>query len=95
MNSATIQTITIQDNLLGWAIVLAIGFPFLVILLGEFIHRLKRRGKPIATTLRLVRNLILPVLVFLLFMQHVLGLDTDGRWGNNFSFFCISQKPQK
>ncbi|MBW4520370.1 MAG: mechanosensitive ion channel family protein [Scytolyngbya sp. HA4215-MV1] len=70
----------VQNSLLGWAIVLVIGFPFLVIVLGESIHYLKRRGKPLAATLRLVRNLILPVLVFLLFMQHVLKLDTDGRW---------------
>lgn len=75
MNSVAIQT-----HLLGWAIALVIGFPVLVIFLGEVIHRLKQRGKPLATTLRLVRNLILPVLVFLLFMQHVLNLDADGRW---------------
>jgi small-conductance mechanosensitive channel len=69
-----------QNNLLGWAIALVVGFPLLVIILGESIHHLKRRGKPIAATLRLVRNLILPVLFFLLFFQHVLKLDTDGRW---------------
>lgn len=70
----------LPNNLLGWVIALVIGFPLLVIVLGEVIHRLKRRGKPLAATLRLVRNLILPVLVFLLFMQHVLKLDSDGRW---------------
>jgi small-conductance mechanosensitive channel len=75
MNSAVLQ-----NNLLGWVIVLVIGFPLLVIVLGESIHRLKRRGKPLAATLQLVRNLILPVLVFLLFVQHVLKLDADGRW---------------
>ncbi len=68
-----------QSHILGWAIALIILFPLLTIVLGEIIHRLKQRGKPIAATLRLVRNLIVPVLVFLLFMQQVLGLGSDDR----------------
>lgn len=74
MNQATFPT-----QLLPWAIVLVIGFPLLTIVLGEVIHRLQRRGKPLAGTLRIVRNLVLPVLVFLLFMQHVLQLNLDDR----------------
>lgn len=69
----------LQDRTLLWSIGLILGFPLLTILFGEAIHRLKQRGKPLATTLRLVRNLIVPVLVFLLFMQHVLGLDPTDR----------------
>jgi small-conductance mechanosensitive channel len=68
-----------QSSTWVWAIALIISFPLLTIVLGETIHWLKRRGKPLAATLRLVRNLIVPVLVFLLFMQHVLSLDADGR----------------
>jgi small-conductance mechanosensitive channel len=68
-----------QSSSLGWAIALVILFPLLTIVLGESIHRLRQRGKPIASTLRLVRNLIVPVLVFLLFMQHVLAIASDGR----------------
>jgi ABC-type amino acid transport system permease subunit len=67
----------VQSSILGWAIALILGFPILTIVLGESIHRLKQQGKPIAATLRLVRNLIVPVLVFLLFMQNVLGLASD------------------
>jgi small-conductance mechanosensitive channel len=73
------NTSVMQSSTLGWAIVLVISFPLLTIILGEVIHRLKRRGKPLAATLRIVRNLIVPVLVFLLFMQKVLLLDEDGR----------------
>lgn len=62
-----------------WAIALVLGFATLSVLLGEVIHRLKRRGRAMASTLRLVRNLILPVLVFLLFMQHLLNLSGDAR----------------
>ncbi len=69
----------LQSHTLAWAIGLILIFPLLTIILGETIHSLKRRGKPLATTLRLVRNLIIPVLIFMLFMQHVLNLDADGR----------------
>ncbi|WP_253188476.1 mechanosensitive ion channel family protein [Leptolyngbya sp. 'hensonii'] len=69
----------IESNVLIWSIGLTIGFPMLVILLGELIHWLQRRGRPLAATLRAIRNQVLPVLVVLLFMQHVLELDADGR----------------
>lgn len=62
-----------------WAIALIVGFPLLTIVLGESFYYLKRRGKPLASTLRLIRNLIVPVLVLLLFMQHILRLSPDGR----------------
>ncbi|MGA9381815.1 MAG: mechanosensitive ion channel family protein [Phormidium sp.] len=69
---------TIESTLLIWSIALVVGFPFLIVVLGEIIHRLKRRGKPLAATLLVVRNLILPVLVFMLFMQNVLQLNPNG-----------------
>lgn len=65
------------QNLLVWAIALILGFPFLIILLGEVIHRQKLRGRPIATTLRMVRNILLPVLFFQLFLLYVLKLPSD------------------
>lgn len=68
---------TIESTLLIWSIALVVGFPFLIIILGEAIHRLKRRGKPLAATLLVVRNLVLPVLVFMLFMQQVLKLNPN------------------
>ncbi len=68
-----------MNELLLWSILLVACFPIATIGLGEVIHRLKRQGHPLSGTLSLVRNLILPVLVSLLFMQRVLQLDTDGR----------------
>ena len=56
-----------------WAIALIVGFPLLVIGLGELIYRLQRRAKPLADTLRVVRNLVLPVFVSMLFVQHILN----------------------
>jgi small-conductance mechanosensitive channel len=70
----------LTNNLLLWAIALMVGFPLLVILLGEIIHSLQRRKQPLATTLQVVRNLILPVFAFLIFTQKVLQLPaTDER----------------
>jgi small-conductance mechanosensitive channel len=71
MNGAAFQ------DLLVWAIALVLGFPLLIIVLGEVIHRQKRRGRPLAETLRVVRNLLLPILAFLFFMIYVLKLQPD------------------
>lgn len=65
------------DQILIWAIALVIGFPLLIIILGELSHRFQRRGKPIAVTLNIVRNLVLPVLMLMLLMEKVLLLDGD------------------
>ncbi|WP_411871186.1 mechanosensitive ion channel domain-containing protein [Vulcanococcus limneticus] len=58
-----------------WGIGLTIGFPLLTILLGELIHRLRRRGRAIAATVRLLRDVLLPMLVLLLFLQHLLQVN--------------------
>jgi small-conductance mechanosensitive channel/CRP-like cAMP-binding protein len=65
------------NHLLIWSLILILGFPLLVILLGELSHRLQYRGQPWVSTLRAVRNLILPVLAFLLFVRYVLGLSAN------------------
>lgn len=67
----------IAGNLLLWAILLVVGFPLLAIGLGEGRYRLHRRGKALAATLQIARNLVLPVLVFLLFLRHILQLPAD------------------
>jgi small-conductance mechanosensitive channel len=69
-----------MNSLLFWSMALILGFPLLVIILGEVNQRLQRRRMPLATTLRIVRNLVLPVLAFLLFMQYVLKLDPEGQF---------------
>jgi len=65
------------NSLWLWAIALTLGFPIVVILLGEIIHRLQKHRKPLAATLQIVRNLVLPVLIFLLFTQNVLQLPPN------------------
>lgn len=62
-----------------WGVGLMLCFPLFTILLGEWIHRLRRRELAIAGTLRLVRNALLPMLALLLFLQHLLLVDPAGR----------------
>ena len=68
-----------SSSLWVWGITLAIGFPLLTIVLGEVIHRLKRRSLAIASTVRLVRDVLLPMLVLLVFLQHLLMVDPGSR----------------
>jgi small-conductance mechanosensitive channel len=67
--------VSLFDNELFWALVLIIGFPVATVALGEIIMRLRRRGRPAASPLALVRNLVLPTLALLLFLLQVLGQD--------------------
>jgi|694.fasta_scaffold96063_2 small-conductance mechanosensitive channel len=70
---------TIPSPLWMWGIGLALGFPLATILLGELIHRLKRQDRAMASTVRLLRDVVLPILVLLLFLQHLLLLDPASR----------------
>jgi small-conductance mechanosensitive channel len=60
------------NQLFIWAIALIVGLALSVIILGEIIYRLQHRHRPIAVTLQVVRNLVLPMLAFMLFIQYVL-----------------------
>jgi small-conductance mechanosensitive channel len=63
------------DNELTWALALVIGFPVVTVALGEIIMRLRRAGRPAASPLALLRNLVLPTLALLIFLLKVLGQD--------------------
>lgn len=61
-----------------WALVLGLGFPLLTLILEEVIGQLKRRKHPFAATLQLVKNLVLPTFVLLIFVRDVFKLDQQG-----------------
>ncbi|MEG3841781.1 mechanosensitive ion channel family protein [Microcoleus sp. herbarium14] len=61
-----------------WALMVGLGFPILVVLLGEVIYHLQRRGKPLAATLLVVKNLVLPILMLMVLIRNVLTLDVNG-----------------
>ena len=63
-----------------WAVIVGLGFPLLVVLLGEVIYHLQRRGRPLAATLRVVKNLVLPVLMLMVLIRNVVRLDVDGNF---------------
>lgn len=67
-----------QESWLIWAIVLGVGFPLLIIVLGEMIQRLKRQGNPFASTLRTVKNLVLPSFTLMIFVRDVFNYDPQG-----------------
>jgi small-conductance mechanosensitive channel/CRP-like cAMP-binding protein len=63
----------IQDQpAFAWGVCVIVGFPLLVILLGELIHRLRRSGSRLGRTLRLVRNLVLPAAVIWVLVREIL-----------------------
>ena len=59
-------------TLMLWAIALIRGLTTSTVLLGEIIYRLQQRRRPLAATLQVVRNLVLPMFAFMLFVQYVL-----------------------
>ncbi len=61
-----------------WGLGLVIGFPFVVILLGELLARLERRKSLLVGPVRLLRNAFIPLLVGVLFLQQVLEFDRSG-----------------
>lgn len=67
----------LSDPRTVWAILLVLGFPATVIILGEAISRLNRRNSPLTDSLRLVRNYAMPTLAIQLFLINVAEFDFD------------------
>ena len=59
-----------------WSVGLILGFQLLVVVLGEVAQRQARRGSARAGITRLLRNVLIPLLVLLLFARHVVGLSS-------------------
>ena len=60
------------------AVLLALGFPLVELVLTEAIAACERRGVRFARTLRNLRDLVVPSLAVLLLVSLVLGLPADG-----------------
>ena len=61
-----------SNHLFIWAIALIVGLALTVIILGEIIYRLQHRRRPLAATLQVVRNFVLPMFALMLFVRYVL-----------------------
>ncbi|MGI9590594.1 MAG: mechanosensitive ion channel family protein, partial [Myxococcota bacterium] len=63
-----------------WGLVIVVAFPLAVLALGELGYRQQRRGRASAEIFAIVRNLVLPVFVLMLFLEHVLDFAADSAW---------------
>ena len=81
-----------DSTLLGWLLVLGLGFPLLSLLLGEAAERLERQGHPLAGALRKMRRYVLTSLAVLLVMQQLLKVAktaTPTRFVETVAWFAI------
>jgi small-conductance mechanosensitive channel len=69
-----------DKSLLGWLLLLGLGFPLFGILLGEAASRLERQQHPLAIGLRQVREYVLPPLAVILVMRQLLSVAGKDSW---------------
>ncbi len=65
-----------------WAIVIVVGVPIAVVVLGEAAERLRQRNSPLAPAVRLLRSWVLPLGTAYLFLRTLLergSVDVGGR----------------
>lgn len=72
------QGVMVDPEWLRWTLALIIGFPLAVLILNETIVWLRQKEKPLVATVRILRNLLLPILALLLFLAKVLELPENG-----------------
>lgn len=72
------QGVMVDPEWIRWTLALIIGFPLSVLILNETIVWLRQQEKPLVATVRILRNLLLPILALLLFLAKVLELPENG-----------------
>ncbi len=68
----------------AWTLGLIIGFPSLVIILGELANTLKRRKNALSEPISSLRNAVLPTLALQVFLFNIVGLDYASITGRIF-----------
>lgn len=66
-----------QEGVLRWGLCLIVAFPLSIILISEAVERLERRGRRMATPLRMLRNWVLPSLALELLLRKVLRVEGE------------------
>ncbi|MDG3002618.1 mechanosensitive ion channel family protein [Paludisphaera mucosa] len=74
------QKTFMDSEMLRWGVGLILGFPALMLIVGEVIFHLDRRKHPLTSTLRIVRGLLLPATAVFLTLQHVIPVGRDDLW---------------
>ena len=70
------QTIIPRETLI-FAVGLIVAFPIAMLILSEVLIRLERSGQPLTSTLRIVRNLVLPTLAFWILIRYLIGYGAE------------------
>jgi small-conductance mechanosensitive channel len=89
MNSSAYLT---ANPWLLWSLGLILGYPLLVIVLSETLHRLEQRGRPLGGPVRHLRNITLPLLALMIFLQQLVGLpphDTVVKVAYTFTLISV------
>ena len=68
----------LNQNWLLWVLALVVGFPFLLILLGEMGAKLKRKQPRLIGLIQIFRNFVLPSLALFILLVYVLELPRSG-----------------
>lgn len=66
-----------QEASFVWGLILIIVFPLTIVFLGEILIRLRKRNLPLAITLQIIRNLVLPSLALFVLLHKVLDLPRN------------------
>ncbi|MEZ4868138.1 MAG: mechanosensitive ion channel family protein [Caldilineaceae bacterium] len=71
------RSLMAESSLYTWGVILILGIPLLVLVLGEVLERLRRRHSRLYAPVSNFRNLLLPLLSLRLIMQFILHLDSS------------------
>nr|WP_314843343.1 mechanosensitive ion channel domain-containing protein [uncultured Microbacterium sp.] len=74
------MNVQLSGDWLGWAIVVAVGVPTLLVVLTELIGALARRGHAAVKPLRLLRNWVVPTSGVLALLSMASRSDTEQVW---------------
>lgn len=66
-----------QQEYFIWGLILIVVFPLLIIILSEIILWMKKRNSSLISTVKIVRNLVLPSSAIFILLTRVLGFSRD------------------
>ena len=75
-----------------WGLGLTFGFPLVMVLLSEILHRLDVRRRPLSEPVRHLRNITLPLLSLFIFLEKMVGLppaDTAVKTTETLMFISV------
>lgn len=71
------MNLSLTEDWLSWGLGLMLGFPLLMVVLGEIILRLEKRQHPMVRVVRELRNWVFPLAALFFLFTRVLGLQKN------------------